>query len=342
MVTNNMTTDRHGTTQHVTAPSDGERLDRMLAGALDGFSRSRVKALIENGAVSADLSAKGDLEAGGTITDPNFRVKQGQSFAIFVPDPVDATPKAQEIALDVVYEDASLIVIDKPAGLVVHPAPGNMENTLVNALLAHCGDSLSGIGGVRRPGIVHRLDKDTSGLMVAAKTDAAHRALSEQFAAHDMERAYRALVWGAPSPPAGEIEGNIGRSARNRKKMAVVEGRGKTALTRYRVEQRFGKGPDAAASLVECRLATGRTHQIRVHMAHIGHPVIGDPAYGGGARRARRQQMGEAAEAASSFGRQALHAATLGFRHPESGESLKFHSGLPNDISELIGLLEKV
>ncbi len=330
-----MTNNRPGKQQTVKASRDGERLDRTLAGALDGLSRSRIKALIEDGHVRE--------AAGGTITDPNFRVKQGQSFAIFVPDPVDTTPRAQAIALDVVYEDSSLIVIDKPAGLVVHPAPGNMENTLVNALLAHCGDSLSGIGGVRRPGIVHRLDKDTSGLMVAAKTDAAHRSLSEQFAAHDMERAYRALVWGAPSPPSGDIEGNIGRSAQNRKKMAVVTGRGKTALTRYRVEQRFGAGPEAAASLVECRLATGRTHQIRVHMTHIGHPVIGDPVYGGGARRARRQPLGVAGtEAVAMLERQALHAATLGFRHPESGASVRFESKLPRDITVLIDIFEKL
>ena len=347
-----MTDNRNGTRHLIAAPTDGERLDRMLAGQLADLSRSRLKALIEDGHISL-VSSSGvsssqispspspgtGEEAGATITDPNFRVKQGQNFAIFVPEPVDAVPRAQAMALDVVYEDASLIVIDKPAGLVVHPAPGNMESTLVNALLAHCGDSLSGIGGVKRPGIVHRLDKDTSGLMVAAKTDRAHKALSAQFAAHDLERAYKALVWGVPSPREGRIEGNIGRSDRNRKKMAVVEGRGKTALTHFRVERQFG----LAASLVECRLATGRTHQIRVHMAHIGHPVVGDPVYGGGeTKRRRRALTQEARGKLPEFGRQALHAATLGFEHPESHELMTFCSELPNDINILIGCLEKI
>ncbi len=344
----NSTESPAGSRHSITAPADGERLDRMLAsqlaGQVAGISRSRLKALIEDGRISLlPPGAPASAGTGGTITDPNFRVKQGQIFAIFIPEPVDAAPRAQNIALDVIYEDSSLIVINKPAGLVVHPAPGNMENTLVNALLAHCGDSLSGIGGVRRPGIVHRLDKETSGLMVAAKNDVAHQILSEQFAAHDLERAYKALVWGVPHPPAGEIEGNIGRSDRNRQKMAVVEGRGRTALTRYRVEQRFGKSASTVASLVECRLSTGRTHQIRVHMAHIGHPVIGDPVYGGGTRRARRGAVSDAANAAiAALGRQALHAATLGFRHPESGEILTFKSELPNDINLLKYQLENI
>jgi 23S rRNA pseudouridine1911/1915/1917 synthase len=355
-VTESVTESIAGARHLITAPADGERLDRMLAaqlgGQLAGISRSRLKALIEEGRISLvdQVDADGNqipFRAGGTITDPNFRVKQGQIFAIFIPDPVDAVPKAQNIALDVVYEDSWLIIINKPAGLVVHPAPGNMENTLVNALLAHCGDSLSGIGGVRRPGIVHRLDKETSGLMVAAKCDAAHQALSEQFAAHDLERAYKALVWGVPRPLSGNIEGNIGRSDRNRKKMAIVHGRGRTALTHYRVEQRFGKAAgtveNSVASLVECRLSTGRTHQIRVHMAHIGHPVIGDPVYGGGTRRARRGAVNEEANAAiSALGRQALHAATLGFRHPESGKTLTFKSELPSDINMLKDSLEKI
>ena len=352
-----MTDNNNGVRHLITAPTDGERLDRMLAGQIGELSRSRLKALIEDGHislvspshvppphvppshVSPSPARDASTSAGATITDPNFRVKQGQNFAIFIPEPVDAVPRAQAIALDVVYEDDSLIVIDKPAGLVVHPAPGNMENTLVNALLAHCGDSLSGIGGVKRPGIVHRLDKDTSGLMVAAKTDRAHKALSAQFAAHDLERAYKALVWGVPSPREGRIEGNIGRSERNRKKMAVVDGRGKTALTRYRVERQFG----LAASLVECRLATGRTHQIRVHMAHIGHPVIGDPVYGGGETKRRRHALTkEAGSRLLAFGRQALHAATLGFKHPESHETMRFESELPRDIRDLIDCLEKI
>jgi 23S rRNA pseudouridine1911/1915/1917 synthase len=238
--------------------------------------------------------------------------------------------------LDVRFEDAHLIVIDKPAGMVVHPAPGNQSGTLVNALLAHCGDSLAGIGGVRRPGIVHRLDKDTSGLIVVAKTEATHRALSRDFAARDIERAYTALVWGVPLPPTGKISGNIGRSAANRKKMAVVsDGRGKPAVTRYRVERNFA----GAAALLECRLATGRTHQIRVHLAERGHPVIGDPVYGTRAGRtvARSGPLGARIAA---FPRQALHARLLGFKHPETGEMRRFESALPADLSALIGDLE--
>ena len=264
-----------GEVRHVvdTGPGDaGARLDKLLAGALADLSRSRIKALV----------LAGGLVAGGeTITDPSYRVKPGQRFALTVPEPVPATPVGQDIALTVVYEDADLIVIDKPAGLVVHPAAGNHDRTLVNALIAHCGASLSGIGGVLRPGIVHRLDKDTSGLIVAAKNDVAHSSLAAQFADRSLTRVYRALVWGLPSPPVGEIEGAIGRSPRNRKKMAVMTRSGKPALTRYRLIEAFG----AAASLVECRLATGRTHQIRVHMTHRGHPVIGDALYGRGGQR---------------------------------------------------------
>jgi 23S rRNA pseudouridine1911/1915/1917 synthase len=243
------------------------------------------------------------------------------------------------MALKIVYEDGDLIVIDKPAGLVVHPAPGTAEGTLVNALLAHCGDSLSGIGGVRRPGIVHRLDKDTSGLIVAAKNDAAHEALSAQFAARTVSRAYLALVWGIPRPAEGEIAGNIGRSPLNRKKMAVRRAGGRAALTRYAVRRRFRD----VASLVECRLATGRTHQIRVHLAHIGHPVIGDAAYGGGLTAARRRGAGDAVERLlTGLNRQALHAARLGFRHPRTAEGLEFTSELPLEIDDLINSLEKI
>ncbi len=242
------------------------------------------------------------------------------------------------MALDVVFEDAHLIVLDKPAGLVVHPAAGNPDGTLVNALLAHCGDSLKGVGGVGRPGIVHRLDKGTSGLMVAAKTDAAHEGLARQFAEHSLERAYRALVWGVPEPASGEIAGNIGRDPANRKRMAVVSRGGKPAVTRYEVVQRMG----SLASELECRLATGRTHQIRVHLARIGHGVIGDPLYGG--RRGSRPRVvpAELDRAVSRLGRQALHAIVIGFTHPITHERLRFDSPIPNDINVLMNILDSV
>jgi 23S rRNA pseudouridine1911/1915/1917 synthase len=305
----------------------GTRLDRLLAQHLPQLSRSRAKALIEAGQVSA---------GGATISDPSHRVKPGQTFAIIVPELRPAKPQGQVIALDIVYEDSDLIVVNKPAGMVVHPAPGNPDRTLVNALIAHCGSSLSGIGGELRPGIVHRIDKDTSGLIVAAKNDSAHRTLSAAFAAHDIERAYQAIVWGVPTPPAGEISGSIGRHPTHRKRMAIVAGGGKPALTRYRVQRRLG----AAASLVECRLATGRTHQIRVHMAAIGHPVIGDTVYGGMKPGPSIVPSGWNREAARGFGRQALHAFRLGIRHPRSLESMRWEVDLPKDMKMLIRFLE--
>lgn len=309
----------------------GARLDRFLAGALApsiaGLSRSRIKALLEDGMVSKD---------GATITDPSHRVKPGERYRVTLPPPEDAVARPQDIALSVVYEDADLLVVDKPAGLTVHPGAGQPDSTLVNALLAHCGDSLSGVGGVRRPGIVHRLDKDTSGLIVAAKNDAAHHSLAAQFAGRTVDRAYLALVRGVPVPAVGRIEGNIGRHPQHRTKMAVVgAGRGKTAATRYRVLQRFGE----IASLIECRLETGRTHQIRVHMAHIGHPIVGDPVYG---RRAPGQgkTLGPGTtEAIHAFSRQALHARLIGFDHPRTGARLKFESEPPNDMRDLIRAL---
>ena len=298
------------------------RLDRILADHVPALSRSRLKNLIETGRVSI---------AGETITEPGYRVKPGQVVTLVIPPPVDETPRAQPIPLQVAYEDDDLIVVDKPAGLVVHPAPGNPDRTLVNALLAHCGASLSGIGGVRRPGIVHRLDKDTSGLMVAAKHDVAHQGLSAQFATRRLSRIYNALVWGVPGPQ-GRIEGAIGRDPRNRKRMAVRTSGGKPALTRYRVL----KSPSARWSLVECRLETGRTHQIRVHMAHIGHPLLCDALYGG----ARRRGQGEHLRAALALcPRQALHAARLAFVHPVSGAELAFESPLPADMQALIAAL---
>jgi 23S rRNA pseudouridine1911/1915/1917 synthase len=316
-------------TTHLVSETDAQtRLDRFLADSLGGLSRTRLKALIEGGQVSC---------AGETITEPSYRVKPGQTFAIIVPDPVDASPEPQAIALDIVYEDRDLIVINKPAGLVVHPAPGNYTGTLVNALLHHCGDSLSGIGGVRRPGIVHRLDKDTSGLLIAAKNDHTHENLSAQFEARTIERAYLALVWGIPRPAKGDIEGNIGRSPRNRKKMAVRREGGKTALTHYVVKRRFGN----FASLIECRLATGRTHQIRVHLAHIGHPVMGDNQYGGGTTAARRSEAGQqVSDYITRLNRQALHAKILGFDHPKTGQIHRFESELPQELNDLVGILE--
>ena len=306
----------------------GLRLDRMLALHLPARSRTQLKRLIEAGLVSRD---------GMACRDPSLRVRPGQNFVVIFPAIEDAAPAAQPIALDIRFEDAHLIVIDKPAGLVVHPAPGNPDGTLVNALLAHCGADLSGIGGVRRPGIVHRLDKDTSGLMVVAKTEIAHRALSRDFARRDIDRAYAALVWGVPAPPSGEIVGNIGRSATNRKKMAVLgDGKGRPAVTRYRVERVFG----TAAALVECRLGTGRTHQIRVHLAHRRHPLIGDPVYGGRAGRAALR-TGEIGARIAAFPRQALHARRLGFTHPAGAGRLEFDSPLPADLHELLTDLER-
>src|SRR5271169_4999603 len=311
------------------ASEAGQRLDRALALHLPALSRTRLKQLILAGHVTCERAA---------LHDPALRVRSGQNFVVFLPDDIDAAPLPQPIALDIRFEDAHLIVIDKPAGLVVHPAPGNLDGTLVNALISHCGASLSGIGGVRRPGIVHRLDKDTSGLMVVAKTEAAHHALSRDFMLRRVDRAYAAIVWGVPTPLAGEITGNIGRSAVNRKKMTVVrDGRGKPAITHYRVERSF----HSQAALLECRLATGRTHQIRVHLANRGHPLIGDPVYGTRAGREVRRRSAIGARIAA-FTRQALHARLLGFVHPAGGGRLMFDSPLPADIHELVGNLERL
>ena len=311
------------------AAAAGSRLDRVIAAGIDGLSRTQAQALIETGRVSAERA---------TITEPSYRVKPGEVFIVDVPPPVAATPAPESIPLDVKYEDAHLLVLDKPAGLVVHPAPGSPEHTLVNALLAHCGESLSGIGGVRRPGIVHRLDKDTSGLMVVAKTDDAHRSLAAQFGTRQVTRAYRAIVWGRPNPPAGRIEGNIGRSVRDRKKMAVVKGGGKTAVTHYKAIRPLGR----VASLVECRLETGRTHQIRVHLAMIGHPVVGDAAYGGGSAAAKRHGAQAIAAEIAAFGHQALDAWRLGFEHPATGARLDFVKKMPSSMSSLATCLETV
>ncbi|WP_407928129.1 RluA family pseudouridine synthase [Arenibaculum pallidiluteum] len=318
----------------VTADAAGMRLDKALAGAFPGLSRSRLKALLDQGMVSLD---------GRTLAEASRRVKPGQAVEIEVPEPEAALPEPEDIPLRIVHEDEDLLVIDKPAGLVVHPAAGNPRGTLVNALLHHCGSSLSGIGGVRRPGIVHRLDKDTSGLIVVAKTAEAHAGLSAQFADRSLSRTYLALVYGLPSPPRGEVEAPIGRSPQDRKRMAVVrEGTGKPALTRYAVIRGFR----LAAALVECTLMTGRTHQIRVHMAHIGHPLVGDPVYGGRTGRAsaiRARGLPEpATEALVSFGRQALHAAKLRFVHPRTGTAMSFESPVPADMEDLLRTLERL
>lgn len=315
------------------AAQPGDRVDRWLASSLgargDGppLSRNRLKSLILDGRVSAD---------GATISDPSDAVKPGARYRIAVPPAAPAEPEAQDLPLTVVYEDAALIVIDKPAGMTVHPAPGAPRDTLVNALINHCGDSLSGIGGVRRPGIVHRIDKDTSGLLVVAKTDAAHHGLARLFAEHTIERAYRALCWGLPVPPAGRIAGAIGRHPRDRVRMAVLpDGAGKPAVTHYRTLRRFGE----AAALLECRLETGRTHQIRVHLTHAGHPLVGDPVYGRG-RSARLAGLPEPVRRTlHDFPRQALHAAVLGFAHPVNGDQLRFESALPADMAALLAAL---
>ncbi len=309
----------------VDAALAGERLDRALAASLPELSRSRVQALLRGGMIA---------DADGTVSDGSRRVRPGERYTVDIPPPEPAEPEPQDIPLVVVHEDQDVIVVDKPAGMVVHPAPGSRDATLVNALLAHCGNSLSGIGGVRRPGIVHRIDKDTSGLLVVAKSDAAHASLSEQFAARTVQRTYRALVWGIPAPASGRIEGDIGRNPRDRKKMAMVRAGGRPAATRYRVLNRFG----TVAAEVECRLETGRTHQIRVHMTSRGHPLVGDVTYG----RGRRGGSDPLALALSVFPRQALHAETLGFIHPGTGLPLNFTAPLPADMFGLIAQLQSI
>ena len=315
----------------------GERLDRFFAHHLPEMSRSRLKALIKEGHASRD---------GRTIVEPNLRVKPDEIFEIVVPPAEPAVPKGEPIPLDVVYEDDWLIVIDKPAGLVVHPAAGNWSGTLVNALIAHCGDSLSGVGGVKRPGIVHRLDKETSGLMVVAKNDRAHRALAKQFADHGrkggLERSYEALVWGVPYPPKGAIKANLARNPRARQKMDVTTQGGKEAVTHYEILETFGPEKAPVAARVGCRLETGRTHQIRVHMAHIGHPLIGDPVYGPGFKTKTRTLPERAGRAVEKLPRQALHATVLGFAHPKSKEILRFESPLPDDIARVLTSLSNI
>lgn len=309
--------------QRAVVPPDaaGWRLDRALAAALPTLSRERLKSLIAAGRVSSDT--------GILARDPAVKVAPGSRFDVAIPPPEPTHNVAQDIPLAIMFEDEHLIVVDKPAGLVVHPAAGNADGTLVNALLHHCGGSLSGIGGVARPGIVHRIDKDTSGLIVAAKTDRAHEGLAKQFARHSIDRRYRAILAGLPNPPAGSVDAPIARSSANRQKMAIVAGdRGKRAVTHYRLISAL-KG----ASLVECRLETGRTHQVRVHMSSIGHPLLGDPVYGR-ARAEHRDILDRL-----GFKRQALHAAHLGFLHPITSTALAFDSKIPADMQALFSEL---
>jgi len=318
----------------------GERLDRYLAEAIGELSRSRCKALIEGGHLTLN---------GETLSDPKHKVRAGGAYVLSPPEPDPATPEAEDIPLDVLFEDADLIVINKAAGMTVHPAAGNWTGTLVNALLHHCAGSLSGIGGVQRPGIVHRLDKDTSGVMVVAKSDRAHQRLSERFAAHDVERAYLAVVRTAPKPRAGRLETRLARSSYDRKKFAVIADpaskAGKHAITNYETLAGYGQEPGKGigtpiASLVECRLETGRTHQIRIHMAHLGCPLLGDPLYGRG--RASTLIKLDDDKIFKDFRRQALHAAILGFHHPVTGEALRFETEPPEDMQRLIGFLERL
>ena len=297
----------------------GWRLDRALAAAVPTLSRERLKALISSGAVDGPV---------GLVRDPAVKALAGD-YRVTVPEPKPAHNEAQDIALEIVHEDDHLLIVDKPAGMVVHPAAGNLDGTLVNALLHHCAGRLSGIGGVARPGIVHRIDKDTSGLLVVAKTDVAHEGLAAQFAKHDIDRRYLAITAGIPVPVAGTVDAPLARSSTDRKKIAIVaEGRGKRAVTHYRIVE-----PLRGAALVECRLETGRTHQVRVHMASTGHPLLGDPVYGR-SRNEHRELLKRL-----DFHRQALHAAELGFVHPATKEKLAFKSALPSDIQELFGAL---
>ncbi len=366
MILQNSNIDNIRTELTVEEEDHGLRLDKFLAQSLakslsqtqslaqsiPDLSRTRLKQLIIAGQVKI-IPASSHNDA--TIDDPSYRVKCADKIFLKIPVVKEAIPVGQDIPLDVVYEDDQLIVINKPAGMVVHPAPGNPDGTLVNALIHHCGDSLSGINGVKRPGIVHRIDKATSGLMVAAKTDHAHHKLAKQFAKHSLERAYLAVVWGVPNPAADTIHEKIGRDSRNRLKMAVVpyeSKRGRDAITHYQVVRRlepkrkvFDKGSALkrlapSLSLVECRLETGRTHQVRVHMSHIRHPLVGDPYYGKSGPIQSKNFSDHAQEAINGFNRQALHAFVIGFIHPTTGENLKFEAELPNDMKRLISALE--
>ncbi len=305
------------------------RIDRFLAIAYPDISRSRIKSLL----LDQQIRLNNQL-----IANPSYKVKAGDAIEMTIPETKDIDIVAQKMDLDIIHEDDDLIIINKKAGIVVHPAPGNYDNTLVNGLMYHCGDSLSGIGGVKRPGIVHRIDKDTSGLIVVAKSDTAHSGLSELFQKHDIERLYQAIIWGRPNPFDGSIEGNIGRHPVQRKKMTVVGmDSGKHAITHYKII----KSLSMAASLIECRLETGRTHQIRVHMTSMGHPLIGDQTYGNPTKNRLANLSKETQLFTRNFPRQALHAKSLGFTHPVSGEKLHFEAKIPDDMQGLINILHQ-
>ncbi|MEO1251556.1 MAG: RluA family pseudouridine synthase [Pseudomonadota bacterium] len=337
----------------IEADNAGARLDKWLSERIEGLTRTRIKALIEGGALARD---------GATFTDPSWKLREGETYSLTVPPVANPEPEAEAIPIDIVFEDAELIVVDKPAGMVVHPAAGNWSGTLVNALIHHCGDSLSGIGGVARPGVVHRIDKETSGLLVAAKTDRAHQGLAKAFSTHDIERVYEAIAGGAPRPGVGTIDAALARANADRKKMTVVEAEiwdaeaeeyvprpgARRAVTHYRLIESFGRSRaklkgDALASLIDCRLETGRTHQIRAHLSHIGHPLIGDPVYGRGPGLAGLKPGDAAADHAikvlKKFRRQALHARVLGFAHPVTGEALRFERAPPEDFAHLLSAL---
>lgn len=304
----------------IAAEMDGWRLDRALAVLVPLLSRERIKTLISSGQVCS---------GGIAVRDPSAKARTGVAYALSIPEPRPAAAEAQDIPLEIVFEDDHLLVVDKPAGLVVHPAAGNLDGTLVNALLHHCRGRLSGIGGVARPGIVHRIDKDTSGLLVVAKTDRAHEGLARQFASHSIERRYLAIANGIPNPASGTVDAPLARSAQNRKKVAIVgDGRGKRAVTHYRLLE-----PLKDAALIECQLETGRTHQVRVHMASIGHALLGDPVYGR-TRPAHRESLKDL-----GFNRQALHAAVIGFVHPVDRKNCRFESKIPDDMQRLFSIL---
>lgn len=317
----------------VDAADAGSRLDAALARAVPVFSRNRIKDLILAGSVAIN---------GRTVTEPKYKLRVGEDVTLLAPEPIEAEPTPENIPLDILYEDDQLIVINKPVGMVVHPAPGNYSGTLVNALLYHCGDSLKGIGGVKRPGIVHRLDKDTSGVMVAAKTEQAHNHLAAQFADHGrtgpLHRAYMAYCWGRTQQASGTVEAPLGRDPANRLKQAVRKD-GREAITHYWVEARFGdEGWDITR--IRCELETGRTHQIRVHMTHIGHPLVADMVYGPGFATKINRLPDAAKAAVSALGRQALHAAELGFEHPVTGDEMQFEAPLPPDLEALQEAIE--
>ncbi len=333
-------TQAGGDRKELTAGEDASgRLDAWLAGALDGqISRSRIKALITGGAVCLN---------GVAVLEARRKITPGDRITVVIPEPADPSPAPENIPIDILHEDSDVVVLSKPPGLVVHPGAGNSTGTLVNALLHHCGASLSGIGGVRRPGIVHRLDKDTSGVMVVAKNDRAHRHLAAQFADHGrsgpLQRAYLALVWGRPAPPRGTIDAPLGRSTSDRTKRAVKRpgaADSRPATTHYSLRSAYPATDETAASLLECRLKTGRTHQIRVHLAHIGHPLVGDREYGAAFRTKARTLPPEVQAAVAAFPRQALHAWLLQFEHPATGETMRFESPPPPDMKTLIAAFE--